>query len=108
MKLIPSSSALWIALIAADSSVPPHIQPPIPHVPKPIRDTLNWLAPKAENSIYKSPQQNHLVYSERATSVCPVCCANASFINLLNEPSLKIVYPLYPKPPKAVRKNSIK
>lgn len=36
MNVIPFSKAAWIVLIAFSSSVPPHMVPPMAHVPNPI------------------------------------------------------------------------
>src|SRR5471030_2282414 len=41
MRLMPLSSAAWIVPIAASSSLPPHIHPPIAQVPSAILDAGN-------------------------------------------------------------------
>src|SRR5471030_913204 len=41
MRLMPRSSAAWIVPIAAVSSLPPHIHPPIAQVPSAILDAGN-------------------------------------------------------------------
>ena len=38
ISVTPSSIEAWIAATEASSSVPPHIQPPIAHVPRPTAD----------------------------------------------------------------------
>ena len=38
MRLMPRSSAAWMALMASLSLLPPHIQPPIAHVPSATRE----------------------------------------------------------------------
>jgi hypothetical protein len=40
IRVMPRSSAAWIVAIDCCSSVPPHIHPPIAHVPKAMRDDL--------------------------------------------------------------------
>ena len=41
ISVTPRSTAERIVAIDRASSVPPHIQPPIAHVPRPIRETFN-------------------------------------------------------------------
>ena len=45
MSVMPRSRAVQIGWIERSSSVPPHIQPPITHVPSPIRDGLRSVPP---------------------------------------------------------------
>jgi hypothetical protein len=45
--LTPWSTAAWIAATLASSSCPPHIQPPIAHVPIPMVEISNPDVPSA-------------------------------------------------------------
>src|SRR5229473_186023 len=51
MSVISRSIAAWIVLIDSASSEPPHIHPPIAHVPKPIRDTVRLVLDIVVNSM---------------------------------------------------------
>src|SRR5712664_2726072 len=44
ISVMPRSSAVRIVLTASASSLPPHIQPPIDHVPRPIRELIMALS----------------------------------------------------------------
>src|ERR1700730_9616695 len=52
---MPPSTAAWIVLTDSSSSVPPHIQPPIAHVPRPIRETFSEVPVTLTNLLSNSP-----------------------------------------------------
>src|SRR2546426_10962344 len=55
MRLIPRSIAARIVAMDSDSSVPPHIQPPMAQVPRATRDTSSDVPIMAARSISISP-----------------------------------------------------